>query len=235
MRVKGLPIGQGELWHDPIQRATTLTLVLLALAPFLGWIFPAFGVISPGQYQAWVETPLLGVLVGALLFASLRRKALATRVGVGIVVGLVGALIYDLALYLVRIAVPGMDFPLPLGLPIDLAGGLAEPWPLHLHHGLGVVAAWGLAYSILTGKATWFYGLVWSVLIWWLLTLMAVLLPSGQVFLATPVFGRFAALFSVHVIFGMVIGAMNQFLQPEPRGQGKIVFLRDYVAKVKHR
>jgi hypothetical protein len=234
MRVKGLPIGQGELWHDPVQRATTLVLVVLALAPFLGWIFPALGVLTPGRYQMWVEPPLLALLAAGCLFAGLRQRTIAARVGVGLVVGLVGALSYDLSLYLARVSVPGVEFPLPpFGLPIGMANGPGEPWPVHLHHWLGAAAAWGLAFALLTGKARWYFGPVWGALMWGLLVVMALLLPRGHLILATPTVGPLVALLAVHLIYGLVIGALNELLQPQLRGKGKIVFLRDYVARVK--
>jgi hypothetical protein len=225
MRVKGLPIGQGEVWHDRPQRTLALALATAALLPLAAWVLPGIGLIAPARFGA-LEAPLLG-LVGLLaILAVLRRRALAVRVGIGLAVGLVGASCYDLLLLLGRQLTPG------LGLP--LAGVDAARWGVNVYHLLGTAAAWGLAYAVVAGKARWYFGAGWGAILWASVAFMAAVLPHGAAILpaSLPVLG---ALLLVHVLYGAAIGGLNQVLQPEPRGQGKIIFLRDYQQKVKQR
>lgn len=232
MRVKGLPIGQGELWHDPLLRALTFTLAWMAIAPAVGWALPALGQLSADQYQAWVEPPLLGFLAATCIFGAMRSRVLASRICVGIVVGLVGGLAYDMALAIARTLAPGVQFPLAGS---GITGGVLDgAWAAHAAHWLGAAVAWTLAYAVVAGKARWYYGLAWSGLIWALVAAMTVLLPQGSQVCA-PTSVALGALLGVHLAFGAVLGALNELLQPETRGQGKIIFLRDYMARVKER
>ncbi|MDB5101818.1 MAG: hypothetical protein JWM80_6239 [Cyanobacteria bacterium RYN_339] len=226
MKVKGLPIGQGEVWHDRPQRTLALALGAAALAPLAAWVLPAAGWLDPGRFGSWVELPLLAVIAAIALFAVLRRRALATRVGIGLVVGLVGASSYDLVLLLGRQLAPGLALP--------LAGMDAASWGVNVHHLLGTAAVWGLGYAVLAGKARWYFGVAWAALIWGVIALMAALLPEGaRILPATPLV--LLTLLAAHVMYGVAIGALNEVLQPAARGQGKIIFLRDYQQKIKQR
>lgn len=225
MRVKGLPIGQGEVWHDRPQRMLALALATAALLPLAAWILPGLGLIGPARYGT-LELPLLGLVGMLAAVAVLRRRALALRVGIGLAVGLVGASCYDLLLLLGRQLAPG------LGLP--LAGMDAARWGVNVYHLLGTAAVWGLAYAVVAGKARWYFGVAWGVILWASVAFMAAVLPQGAVILPAtlPVLG---ALLLVHGLYGAAIGGLNEVLQPEPRGQGKIIFLRDYQQKVRQR
>jgi hypothetical protein len=226
MRVKGLPIGQGEVWHDRPQRILALTLAAAAMLPLVAWILPAMGWLAPGRFGAALELPLLGLVAAIATLAVLRRRALAVRVGIGLVVGLVGASCYDLVLLLGR--------QLAQGLALPLAGADATSWGVNVHHLLGTAAAWGLAYAVVAGKARWYFGVAWAAMVWAAIAAMAAGLPQGAAILpATPMV--LAVLLGAHVLYGAAIGGLNQVLQPEPRGQGKIIFLRDYQQKVKQR
>jgi len=226
MKVKGLPIGQGEVWHDRPQRWLALSLAVAALLPLLAWPLAGAGVLSPDRFGATVELPLLGLVAAIALFAVLRRRALAVRVGIGLVVGLVGASCYDLILLLGRQVAPGLALP--------LAGSDATSWGVNVHHLLGTAAVWALAYAVIAGKARWYYGVAYAMLLWVAIALMATVLPAGTAILpATPLV--LGALFGAHVLYGLAIGGLNELLQPEARGQGKIIFLRDYQQKVRQR
>jgi hypothetical protein len=107
--------------------------------------------------------------------------------------------------------------------------------PLFGHDHLFVVACvtlgWGLSYALLAGKARWYYGLLWGSLLWGVVVGLA-LLPQGQVVL--PMNGLFT-LMGAHLAFGLVTGLLNERIQPSPRGQGKVIFLRDYAARARQR
>jgi hypothetical protein len=196
------------------------------MLPLVAWLVPAMGWLPAGRFGAWMELPLLGLVAAIATLAVLRRRALATRVGVGLVVGLVGASAYDLALLLGRQLVPGLA--LPLGTP-DVAR-----WGVDVVHLLGTAVVWGLAYAVIAGKARWYFGVAWAALIWLPIALMAAVLPLGASILpANPLV--LLGLLAAHVAYGTAIGGINQLLQPETRGQGKIIFLRDYQQSVRQR
>lgn len=228
MRVKGLPIGQGEVWHDQNQRTATMSLAAFALTPFVCWLLAAANVLSADRYLDVVEPILLGTLVVAVLFVGTRWPAIARRLGAGAVAGLASSLAYNALIALVHPLVPKLVFPL------DATAALPPQPGAHGLHWLAAGVAWGLAYALVAGKAEWYFGAVWSAMIFAAITLGAIALPQGSLLAGLEPLAL-AALFAIHAIYGMLLGGLNYALQPEARGRGKIIFLRDYAPKVKQR
>lgn len=232
--LRGLPIGLGEAWRDTRQRSWLLALAVLALLPFAGLLAAAWNWTSLGRAYAWVVTPGLGALTVGVTVAAQRYAGLRRRLFVGFVAGWIGALAVDGLHALQGFLSPGVGPVVWSGL---YAGSHDPAWWLagYFNQWFLTGALWGTAYGLLAGKARWGYGLLFSALFWSVGALAAAFAPAGWVLLPRPTWPLLIGLLGAHAVYGAVLGTLNERWQAEPYHGAKIIFLRDYQARVRER
>lgn len=235
--MRGLPIGHGEVWHDPDQRRLLIGLATLSLLPFCALALPGWGWTSFDTYVAWVAAPLLGVIAAVAAFSTQRYPSLAKRIAIGLCAGLLGALTYD------TVRIVGESFGwfsagtalgmqlMGTGTPPNLAA-MAENTFLRW---VVMGALWGLAYALVAGKAHWAWGLFYGLSMGTAFLAAAFMAPHGAMLLPPLTLAGVAGWLAGTALYGAVLGALNQALQPDVRFGGKIIFLRDYQARVGQR
>lgn len=229
----GLPIGRGEVWRQPAARALLLGLAACGLLPLAGLATVAAGVMSPANYVGGAVLPAIALVSAGFAIAALRQRHLLVRAAVGIAAGWLGVLSYDALIAMLQAFGPGRG-PALVWAGVELPPGthtLGVVLPAYAHHWLATGALWGMTYALVAGKAHWAWGLVYGAALWVTVIAMAGLLPHGTALVASLDFGRAALLWSGHLIFGAVLGAVNMALQPAPPLNAKIVFMRDFAAE----
>lgn len=235
--MRGLPIGHGEVWHEPEQRRTLIAMAALAMLPFVALALPGWGWVSFDTYIAWLAAPALGLLTALGAFSWQRYPALFKRVAIGLVAGLLGMLAYDT----VRIVGEGFGWfsaGSALGMQV-LGSGQPPSWEALAQNTfirwVVMGAMWGLAYALVAGKAQWAYGLGFGLALGTLTLAAASLAPFGSALLPPLTMAGVAGWLGGAAFFGAALGLLNEALQPDVRYGGKIIFLRDYQAKVHQR
>lgn len=231
--MKGLPIGRGLVWDEPDSRRLLVMAAVLGLVPLLALGLVAAGVLAPSTYVGWVLIPVVGLAACLVTFAQRHFPAVFRRMAIGVLAGLGGVLAYDgLFLYGVQAGLFPAMHPVWAGLvPDDLAATLGG----YFGHWFGTGALWGMAYALVAGRARWYYGPAYGAIVWGLVALFATRLPGGHLILPGTSFGMLAVLLAGHLVYGAVLGAVNQAAQPDERLGGKIIFLRDHKPRVKSR
>jgi hypothetical protein len=235
--MRGLPIGHGEVWHDPEQRRMLIGMAALAMVPFLGLMLPGWGLTSFDGYFAWLAAPAIGLLTALAAFSWQRYPVLFKRLGIGAIAGLMGALAYDT----IRIVGEGFGWfsaGSALGLQV-MGAGLTPSWQAMAENTfirwVVLGALWGLAYGLVAGKASWAYGVATGLWLGGVTLLASWIAPNGSLFgPAMTIVGTVSWLVGAG-IFGAVMGGLNEALQPDTRFSGKIIFLRDYQTRVHQR
>ena len=203
------------------------------MLPFVALALPGWGWTSLDTYVNWVAAPLLGVLAAVAAYAWQRYPALAKRIAIGLCVGLLGALTYDT----VRIMGEGFGwFSAGTALGMQVLGNGATPdWGSMAQNTFlrwGVMGAlWGLAYALVAGKAHWGWGVGYGLAMGTITLAAAWLAPHGALLLQAPSLAGVAGWFAGAAIYGVVLGALNEALQPDTCRNAKIIFLRDYQAR----
>lgn len=229
----GLPIGVGEVWHEPRSRAVLLGLAAVGLVPFAGLGAVAAGWVQPAGYVSGAVLPAIALLALGLLWVWRRERHLLDRAAVGMLAGWLGTLAYDALIVTLQTFGPGRG-PSLVWPGVQLAPGVQAfdlVAPAFALHWLGLGALWGMTYALFAGRAHWAWGLVFGVALWTTGLAMAAFLPNGAIVVPALDAGRAALLLAGHLLFGAMLGGVNQLLQPAPPFNAKIVFLRDYVAQ----
>jgi hypothetical protein len=235
--MRGLPIGHGEVWHDPEQRRMLIGMAAIAVVPFLALALPGWAWMSVDTYFSWVVAPLLGLLAALTAFSWQRYPAVFKRAVIGLAAGLLGALAYDT----VRIMGEGFGW-FSAGTALGLQGTTGAPaveWQAMAEttfvRWIVFGALWGMAYGLIAGKAHWAYGLATGLALGVLTLAAAFLAPLGAAVLPPLTLMGVAGWIVGMGLFGAVMGALNEVLQPDSRHGAKIIFLRDYQTRVHSR
>lgn len=228
--MRGLPLGQGEVWHDPDQRKLLIGIAILAFLPFLGLLLVGTGLFPLRWYFGWVAAPTLLLIAIGAYHARGRYRMLSRRIAVGLAAGWLGAITYDV-LFGFWTLFTHAGHPVWTGFVPDVLPG----WVGYFNHWLATAALWGLAYGLVAGKARWYYGLAFSLGLWAVVSVVALVLPEPWVLLPSRSLATFGWLLAAHLVYGAVLGGFNEALSPDARRSAKIIFLRDYQARVKER
>lgn len=231
--MRGWRIARGEVWHDPAQRRSMLMLVVLGFVPMAGLMLQGGHWITPSSFFNWVLWPSLAAIGAAAAFMHRRHPRLVQRLGVGLLSGWLAAMACDmLQLLALSQGLTGTPHPVWPGLIVSagLPGSLIAGYTCHW---IATGALWGMAYGLLWGKTRWTFGPLFACALWGVSGFFALVLPGPLIPHVTP--GALFAMLISLVAYGVVLGALNEALQPEPIGKGKIIFLRDYQARVKQR
>jgi hypothetical protein len=102
----------------------------------------------------------------------------------------------------------------------------------YFYQGVLTGALWGMAYGLFLGKVRWVAGLVFGVALWSAAVTFALFVPFGGPFLPGMTPGASLALLAAYAVYGTVLGVLSECWQRDLRSNGKIIFLRDYQAKV---
>lgn len=231
-----LSIGEGEVWHDPSQRRLLLALSVLAFVPFVGLLLPASGLVSSSAYHALLALPVLTLVAAAIGFTFRRYPQLFRRMWVGLGTGLLAVLCYD-AFYLAGLNLGWLHQSHPtwsgLGLtPMDGGWSLLKAY---FYQGILTGALWGMAYGLFFGKVRWTMGLLFGVALWSAAITFALFVPFGGPFVPGMTPGASLALLAAYAVYGTVLGILNERWQRDLRSNGKIIFLREYQARVSNR
>lgn len=222
--MRGLPIGEGEVWQDSTMRLGLLVLTALAFLPLFALFGPALGLVSVETYELALVLPVLVAVVATGVVAAWRYPPLLKRMLAGLWAGVLGVVVYDLA-YMVAAAAGYTQSLVPLWTGV---GGSESALGGLFHHWVTFGALWGMAYGLVAGKARWFYGAIFGLALWANVATFALFVPFGGPFVPGATATAMAILLAGFCLFGAVVGLVNQRLQPEERPRGKIVFLRDY-------
>ncbi|MFP5501911.1 MAG: hypothetical protein ACLGIN_05425 [Candidatus Sericytochromatia bacterium] len=232
--MRGLPIGEGQVWRDPAMRRWLVLLAAVAMAPFFALLLPATGLMGYGTYDAWIVAPALGMIAAGAWITYRRHRPLFHRLAVGFGAGWASVLAYDLFHLLIA-----ADGSFGAGLPVwSGVGRFASEgaWiPAYFHHWITMGALWGAAYALVAGKARWLWGVVFGLAMWANAVTFSLFLPFGGPFVPGAGPAAMTMLLIGTLIFGTVLGLLNARFQPVDRYHGKIVFLRDYQARVRSR
>lgn len=228
--MRGLPVGQGEVWHDDEQRRLLIGLAAAAFLPLLGLVLMGSGIFSLAWYYGWVVAPTLGLVAVGAAYARKRHRQLFRRIGVGLGAGVFGVLAYDVA-HALWVSVYGGAYPVWAGFVPEAV----PAWAAFFNHWVVAGALWGMAYTLLAGKARWYYGVAYGIGLWALVGLVALVAPQPGMLLSAVSWDAFASLLVGHMIFGTVLGLLSDALVPDARRSAKIIFLRDYQSRVKER
>lgn len=231
-----LSIGEGEVWHDPAQRRLLLGLAALAFVPFMGLLLPATGMISYSVYHALLAMPVLTLVAAAIGFSFRRYPQLFRRILVGLGTGLLAVVAYD-ALYLTGMALGWLHqgHPTWSGLGTTTGDGLWGLVKVYFYQGVLTGALWGMAYGLFLGKVRWTFGLIFGVALWSAAVTFALFVPFGGPFVPGMTPGASLALLAAYVVYGSILGVLNERWQRDLRSNGKIIFLREYQARVSNR
>jgi uncharacterized membrane protein SpoIIM required for sporulation len=96
-------------------------------------------------------------------------------------------------------------------------------------------ALWGLTYALVAGKAHWTWGVLYGLGMGGLALLGTWFAPHGLLLLPSLTLTGVAGWLAGAALYGAVLGALNEALQPDVHHGGKIIFLRDYQARVGQR
>lgn len=230
-----LSIGEGEVWHDASQRRLLLGLAALAFVPFIGLLLPATGLISNAVYHAMLAIPVLTVVAAAVGYTYRRYPQLFRRIVVGLGAGLLAVAAYD-ALYVLGMALGWVHQGHPTWSGLGgFGGGLWGLVKAYFYQGVLTGALWGMAYGLFLGKVRWTVGVLFGVALWSAAVTFALFVPFGGPFVPGMSAGAALALLAAYVVYGTVLGLVSERWQRDLRSNGKIIFLRDYQAKVSGR
>lgn len=222
--MRGLPIGEGEVWQDSTMRLALLVLTAAAFLPLVALFGPAFGLVSVKSYEVTLVLPVLALVVVIGVVAARRHPPLFRRMLAGLWAGVLGVVVYDL---LYMLAAAGGYTPSLVPLWTGVGGGESLLGSL-FHHWVTFGALWGMAYGLVAGKARWTYGALFGLAMWANVATFALFVPFGGPFVPGATATAMAIMLLGFCLFGAVLGLVNQRLQPEERPRGKIIFLRDY-------
>ena len=233
--MKGLPICQGEVWHDPHQRQWMIGLAVLAFVPTLGLVALGRGLGSPGWLDGAVVLPVAALAMLAAGLIAGRYPRLFQRLAIGALSGMLGALAYDALCMMAQGTPSGAPMPVWVGFRLPGGADLATLGASYLHHWVATAALWGMAFSLVAGKARWGYGLAYGLAIALVALGIAWTFAPGPWWLPELTWAAIGSLVVGHAIFGALLGFFNEQFQPETRSAGKIIFLRDYQTRVRER
>lgn len=229
----GLPIGVGAVWHEPRSRAALVGLAAAGMLPFAGLGAVAAGWVRPAGYIGGAVLPAIAVLMLGLLWVARREPHLLARAAVGVLAGWLGILAYDALIGVLQAFGPGRG-PSLIWPGVQLAPGATafnQVAPALVLHWLALGALWGLTYAMVAGRAHWAWGMAYGLALWTTGLAMAVFLPHGAMIVPALDAGRVSLLLIGHLLFGAVLGGVNEWLQPPAPFNAKIVFLRDFVSQ----
>lgn len=229
-----LSIGEGEVWHDPAQRRLLLGLAALAFVPFVGLLLPASGLVTHSVYHAVLALPVLTLVAAAIGFSYRRYPQLFRRIMVGLATGVLAVLAYD-ALYLAGMALGWLHQGHPTWSGFGAESGFWSLAKAYFYQGVLTGALWGMAYGLFFGQVRWTFGLLFGVALWSAAVTFALFVPFGGPFVPGMTAGASLALLAAYVVYGTVLGALNERWQRDLRSNGKIIFLREYQARVSSR
>lgn len=198
-----------------------LTIVLSGVASMMYVLWGADMRVE--NYRNFLYAPSIVLVFVLLIYARGKYPRLANR----IVAGLISGAIATIGLEAVR--QPGvfshilpMDEPTTLGLVLITAKDMHHvEMMMHDKHpiALGIVLAgylwhfwnggtFGVVYTLLFGKAQWFYGLVWGFLIEVGMMTLPPMTMMGGLFMLKMGYGPFAVTLVAHLVWGTILGLL---------------------------
>ncbi len=129
-------------------------------------------VMTVHQFMAWylpyVLIPSLVILLLITLYSRTRYPRLFNRIIAGLGAGALGTIALDIFRYPLGVQLGGLPGDLPTMFGMFITGTMPATTAViligYLYHFLNG-AGFGLTYTLIAGKAKWYWGLVWALII----------------------------------------------------------------------
>jgi len=190
-----------------------LALVVLAMAGISPNLYPAAMAGYGGMpfFSKWLLIPSIIIILAVFIITKVKNyDKLSRRIWVGVIAGMIGTIGLEIIRYPgFRLGwMPG-DLPKLLGVLITnrfmvgpSTGSTIVGYLYHFWNG----AAFGMIYTIVLGRKSWWWGIVYALLIGTGFLLSPAVKAMGIGFMGSQQAGMIEVVYVAHIVFGSILG-----------------------------
>jgi len=217
-----------------IRNEILLGLLAIVLAGTASMMYVLWGMdVRIEGYRNLIYAPSIIALFVLLAYARARYPRLSNRMIAGLISGAIATIGLEVIRYPGVLAhILPMDEPSALGLVLVTAKDMHHiEMLLHDKHPIALSlllagylwhfwngATFGLVYTVLLGKAKWYYGVVWGFLIEVGMMTLPPMTMMGGLFMLKMGYGPFGVTLLAHLLWGAVLGLLAARLVKERGG-----------------
>jgi hypothetical protein len=193
----------------------TLLIILCSMGPAVTLLLAAGEVISVPRFIKVVLPLSLLLFLGILSYSHLQKQTgLINKVLIGIGAGIAGTLLMGIVASLGGLL--GLSQGMSLGMPsllgrlvlgYEVPGTTAKAVGYFYHYSIGI--SFGVIYALLFGRARWFIGVLYGLVLWFfnLVTLPLLIVGTGM---GTQAILAQAGVLSLlaHIVYGAALGTV---------------------------